>query len=495
MIELNRSKENKWILQKNINKISSFINLLEVLDNQDNEIDHELIKEQLRGDSYSGRSDEGSANTIGVRLSQACFYMFGYKYPRNGEKFFPSPMTNLLLSKETKLSKQQIGLINLYSMQFPTYHSDTNSNFKIYVGRLFIKLLLDIKLDEKLYIDECIFFLMFLEKMDLDSYCDLVDSILSFRELSFQEKEEMFRSIEDCDDVFSNATHEMNYYFIRIFKGFGVFNTVEDRFHNEGNLLKFIHGNHTAVRNDAYKSHARYSGYITLDSNIKNDAIKLNQTFDAFETPCTLADPNIFSERDWISEIYQFKPLEYIETIMVNDDVRKEIIENIKNMVYQSKYGTNDGKSFEDSLEPVFYMFRESCNVEVQGGPGKPDLVCAMNGENEDIYKISIDAKKTRARTFSINPARINRHRHGCGAEYAIVVSPKFARGVMRDIENYPIVTIEAETLANYCLNACLSSSDNLADFKLLDIVIKSNLGSDITKKVNNLIDEEFGIT
>ena len=487
LIELKRSKENKWILQKNINNLSLFIEYLEALDNQENQIDNEQIKIQLQGNSYRGRTNEGSSNTMGVRLSQTCFYMFGYKKNR---KFFPSPMTNLLLGKEGGLSKKQIGLVNLYSMQFPNPFSETEENFRIYIGRLIIKLLLDSNLSEKLYIDECIYFLMFIENINQSIYEDLVQSILEFRELSFERKLNLFKSIENYDEVFSNATHEMNYYFIRIFTGFDVFDTIGDRLHNNGNLFKFHHGTGNTYRNDAYASRKSYSGYITINPNLKEDAIKLNENFDAFEKPNTQLD--FYSKDDWIRELYQFNPLKYIDTLMGNDDDKKEIIENIKNMVYNSKFGSRDGKSFEESLIPIFEMFRENRHVEWRSGSGDTDLLCTMDDENDNLYKINVDAKTSRTSTSSLTSTRLREHMNQLGSEYCIVVSPRFARGVSRDIREFNIVTIEAETLANYCLNECLSSDDKLADYSCLHNIILNNLGKDITAKVITLIDNKF---
>ena len=490
MIELNRSKENKWILQKNISSSHLIKVFVDALDNQDNIIDKGHIKRQLQQNrTYSGRSDEGSTSTMGVRLSQACFYMFGYK---KGKNFYPSPMTNLLLEKDSELTDPQIALINLYSMQFPSPYSDTTDNFTIYIGRLMIKLLLDKRLNERLYIDECIYFLMFLEHIDEDIYEELVTSILEYRNLTYEEKYKLFISVDDFHDVFSNATHEMNYYFIRIFSGFGVFNTIGDKTHNDGKLFKFIHGNNSATRTDAYASRTRYSGYITINPDIKQDAIKLNNTYSAFEYPLTQA--GAISKEDWIRELYQFTPLKYIDTIMQSDDDNKYIIESIQNMVHHSKYGSRDGKSFEYSLKPVFEMFRENRNVEIISGSGDTDLLCTMDDEYDNLYKVNVDAKTSKTSTSAIVATRITNHILKNGSKYCIIVSPRFAKGVAGDIKYSNIVTIEAETLANYCLNECLSSPDKQADYTSLDILISDNLGTNITKKVNNVIDEKFGM-
>ena len=97
MINLNRSKENKWIMQKNISSSDLLEAFVSGMQNQNNIIDSEYLVNYLRNtNTYHGRSETGSTNTMGVRLSQACFYMFGFKKDGN---FYPSPMTELYLNK------------------------------------------------------------------------------------------------------------------------------------------------------------------------------------------------------------------------------------------------------------------------------------------------------------------------------------------------------------------------------------------------------------
>lgn len=486
MIELNRSKQNKWILQKNISSSDLVETYVEALKKQNDIINHDYMKQQLQeNDTYQGRSIEGSTNTMGVRLSQICFYMFGYT---KDHKFFPSPMANLLSDENSELTKSEIFLICLFSLQYPHPYSRTSENFRIYFGRLIIKLLLDERLDEKLYIDECIYFLMFLETIDETIYEELVNSILEYRDLNFSQKVRLFRSVEDYDDVFANATHEMNYYFIRLFSGY-VFDIVEDKNHNGGNLLRFKHGT-GSIRYDICASNKDTSGYIRLNNDIKEDAKKLIENFSPFELP--LSEAEMLSKDEWIREIYQFSPLEYIDTISKTDDDTRYVIQIVKNMVHNSRYGTRDGKSFEESLIPIFENFRENRNVEWISGSGNTDLLCAMDNEDDEIYNVNVDAKTAKTSTSSINPVRITNHMDKCGSEYCIIVSPKFASGVKSDIKNFNIVTIEAETLADYCLKESLSSTDKMADFTSLDKIIKNNLGTDITKRVNFLINDKF---
>ena len=80
VINLNRSKENKWIMQKNISSSELLEAFVSGMQNQNNIINSDYLVNYLRETNmYHGRSEVGSSNTMGVRLSQACFYMFGFK--------------------------------------------------------------------------------------------------------------------------------------------------------------------------------------------------------------------------------------------------------------------------------------------------------------------------------------------------------------------------------------------------------------------------------
>lgn len=489
MLTLNRSKENKWIFQKNISSGLLIQNFIEALEEQGNKIDAERVKKTLKEKrSYKGRSEKGSANTMGVRLSQMCFYMIGYK--KNG-KFLPSPTTQIF-RKEGNKAIDDLFLVNLFSMQYPNPYSKTPDNFNIYMGRFLIKLLLDDRINNKLYIDEFIWFLPFIEHINEEIYETLIQEILNYRNLSYEEKYELFKSIRNYNDVFANCTHEINYYFIPIFSGFGVFDLVKDHKHNDGKIFKFRHGNGETYRTDSIITRREEPGYIKLSNNILEKAKILNDKYSAFDTPETQA--TAISKDDWIRDLYEFNMLDYIKDISFDRQYRDNVIKTVKDMVYQSKYGTNDGKSFENSLQPIFELFRESRNVQIISGAGDTDLLCVMSNSSDTLYKINVDAKKTKNRLEGIHTSRIMNHINKNGSKYCIIVSPKFSKGAKTDINGCKIVTLEAETLANYCLKECLNSSDGLADFETINDIIMENQGKDITECINDLIVERYQI-
>jgi len=493
MIQLNRSKYHKWIFQKNISSANIMQQFIAITNRMDNKAYKEVMMSELRRSGfYHGRSAVGSSNTMGVRTSQMKFYMFGYSLPSSPKSsFFLSPMAASMLKDRTSENIGKMCLVNLFSMQYPHPFSDTSSDFRIYFGRLLVKLLLDSRLGKKLYIDEACYFLPFLETINLVKYNELVESILEFRRLSFRQKDELFKQVKNYDDVFANVFHEFNYYFLRIFNGLQVLDIVGDEYYNGGRLHSFHHGNGETYRNDAYVTRGSYSGYFKIKDNLMNYASSLVEHYSPFEMPKTLAD--YYSEEDFILELYQRKPAAYLSIINPSMQRNQEVSEIIFNMVHMSRFGSRDGQDFEKSLKPLFELFKQAEYVEPIGGSGDTDILCTMRAGDDSLYKINVDAKTSTSSTASLNPARLTNHLRMHNSKYCIVVSPRFALGVANDIAGSKIVAITAETLASYCINEYNVSSDGFIDFSMIDEIIRKHLGFNITNIVQEFVNNYYG--
>lgn len=494
MIDLVRKKEQKWIFQKNISSKSLIESFVKVV-NETKDINKETIKEKLKNSqAYKGRSASGSLSTMGVRFSQMCFYMFGYK--SNNSVFVPSQTTINIINSTSTVNKNM--LVNLFSLQYPHPYSKTPSCINIYAGRLIVKLLTEDKIGRKLYIDEIIWFLPFIKEIDAIKYNELVDSIIEFRALNYYQKVNLFSSVDNYTDLFANCLHEFNYYFIKIFNGFNVFDLIPDPSHNNGNLLKFKHGDTETYRTDRINSDSKVSGYIKLNDSLLESAKALVSKFSAFDKPTTLADPYVFSKEDWISDLYESELIRYLDTIFPNYNKQRDIINSLSTMTYMSKYSSVDGKDFEASLKPVFELFREVLNVEIISGSGDTDLLCSIEdtklpSDIENIYKINVDGKSRRS-SNNLNPMRLLRHLKIHSSKYCIVVAPRFSRGTVLDIDSLSVVLITAESLARYCGKECLSSNDSLADYSTINEIIMNNLGKDISPLIDKKIIEKYGI-
>lgn len=491
MINLERKKDQKWIFQKNVSSkhlIEAYVKVL----NSTKDVDKEVIKKELiKENAYTGRRNGGSLSTMGVRFSQMCFYMFGYKSSKN--VFIPTQTTINLINKANAINKNM--LVNLFSIQFPHPYSKTSNNFKIFAGRVIIKLLTEERIDKKLYIDEMIWFLPFIKTINQDSYNDLVDSILTYRKLTYNQKKELFSSISNYVSLFANCLHEINYYLIRIFTGFNVFKVIVDRNHNSGKLFSFKHGKTKTYRTDACLAGGKTSGFIILEPELLDSAEALLNKYSFLDTPTSLGDKFVFSKEEWIMDLYEVELIKYLNVIFPDYGRQREIINSLSTMTYMSKYSSIDGKDFENSLKPVFELFRETLNVEIISGSGDTDLLCAVEDPMKDnlIYKINIDAK-SRKSSNNINPARLKRHVDLHSSQYCIVVAPRFSKGTVLDIEDYPVVTITADSLARYCSKECLSSSDSFADYTAINSIIKENLGKDISFEIDKLTIKKYGI-
>lgn len=495
MIDLIRSKEHKWIFQKNISSAKLMLDFLHA-NNRLNNIasKNKLLNELKTNGSYKGRSSSGSSNTMGVRLSEFKFYMFGYSLPEFKNKIIPSPMTTSIMKNENSENISKMSLINLFSIQYPHPFSNTPSCFKINAGRLIVKLLIEPRISNKLYIDEFCYFLPFLEQINESLYEELISSILEFRQLNFFEKNLLFKSVDDFDNVFSNVFHEFNYYFFRMFRDFGVFNIVSEKSYNDGYLHSFNHGNCGTKRNDAYGSGKKNSGYVTLNSSLIDIAKKLCDTYSPFEAPITPSDDDILSQEDYILGVYQTRPLKYLSIISSDFEKNNDVSEIIDAMVRASKYGSRDGKDLENALKPVFELFQQVENVSIISGSGDTDLLCALRDDDDSFYNINVDGKTSGTSTSSLNPMRLSNHLRIHNSKYCIVVSSRFAHGVSGDIVGFPIVAITAQALANYCYSGYNASITGFIDFSFFENLATQYMGHNITKIINDFVNDYYGL-
>ena len=503
MIELQRSMDHRWIIDKNVNSKDILQDFAEIAKDCSRGFSFtDIVRKASARGSYQGRKsgEDGARITVGVRILQACYYMFGYTFnvdnDANKKVFMPSPMTLDLLSTDDEIEKAKNVLVNLFCLQFPHPFSWTPNSFELYYGRLIVKLLLDERINKKLYIDECIWFLPFIEKVTPASYKQLVDSILEYRTLSYEEKKKLFRSVDNYQNLFANVCHEVNYYFLRLFSNFGVFNLKEDRAHNGGQLFSFLHCRPSTYRNDAYQSRKNHSGYVTLSSAVEESAKKLIDRFSVFDKPTKMDNDEILSKRDWLTRLYEIEPLEYLNTIETKTSNRSEVIKVVNEMIRASKYGSRDGKEFENALKPFMELFRETSNVEIISGSGNTDLLCSMeDAHSKRHYKMNVDAKTRKSALEEINSRRITKHLIKHAAKFCVIIAPKFARGVNDDIGGYQIVTIKSDDLGAYCTKECMNSRDGYADFEAIQDIITQNMGKDISEQVRKLTEERYGLT
>lgn len=215
---------------------------------------------------------------------------------------------------------------------------------------------------------------------------------------------------------------------------------------------------------------------------------KLQNEFSFIAKPLSLED----TERlkiDVVKEIYSFYPRVLLEEIgQVEDELKFELLQLPKLI---EKYSNNtEGEEaylFEDVLTKGFNQFY---NVEAHrvGGAGNTDVECLYLTKKK---KFAVDAKSTKNKLSGINAGRLTNHREKIGGEYTIVVTPRYVPAVLQDIKSSPIVIIRASTLSEYLYN-CIDNDIREIDYEDFDVIIITNLGKDISKKISDLTIERF---
>jgi hypothetical protein len=79
------------------------------------------------------------------------------------------------------------------------------------------------------------------------------------------------------------------------------------------------------------------------------------------------------------------------------------------------------------------------------------------------------------------------------GAEYTIVITPRYVPAVLKDIKNTKNVIITANTCSEYLYNSIVKDERNI-DYKEINDIIINNLGTDISDKISDLTINKFAI-
>lgn len=485
MINLTRSFDKRWIIQKHISSLTNMDSFVETLTSYRLSFDNnDLMNEEKLKGVYKGRSENGESSSMGTRLSQASFYMKGYTKDvgKRQKAFFPSPTT--LGIQRNPNSKSLYHFVEFFTMQYPHPYSKTNHEIQLHIGRLISKLLLDERLSCRLYIDEIIWFLPFISKMNQTIYDRLVNSIDEYRKLDFDDKLNLFESVPNSDHVFSNVVHEINYYFIRYFEGV-VLRVVEDKSNNNGRLFKFRHGNTSTYRSNAFQSNAKSSGYIELIDQHKDYTKILLESFPFDQVPVSLATKGVNSEDELKFDIFYGQQMEILKNIDQNYFLNDQFLSDLERMKRMSTESSLDGKDFENTLKDVMQYFDRITNSAVLSGAGKTDILCTVDNDGS-TYKFNVEAK-SRSSSNQANIKRIERHALITSADFTIIVAPRFSRANKLDIHGTNIVLLTAESLYTYMLTFYQRENDNVIKFSPIEKIILKHRGKDISDYVDLL--------
>ena len=471
----------KWILYRHTKSLDIILAVADYLKNYNRASisEEEKTKNLLRLKDlglYKGRNNEMPLDSINHRINTLAYYMFGYKSKIAGEeKFLFSPLGNLFLShQDNKLSRSKIFLTMLWAVQFEHPHGGTDSSFKIYPFRLVFKLLTDDRLQRRIYAYEMAYLIVFEKEINDEKYENLIRRMIKMRSDSDEEIAAKFKKNEHA---YVNSAYEWDYYVSEFFVTAGVLEKTEGTV-----ICKLQHG-----KTNTFRKVTR--NFVTINPNVYRYCVKLLTEYPYDNKPLKLNDVERMTS-DIVKEIYSFYPQILLKEIGEhNKDLEKVL--NLPKLIEQYS-NNNEGTEaylFEDILTDGFNMFY---NVEAKkiGGAGNADIECLYL---ERKKKFSVDAKSTKNKLSGLNAGRLESHRDKIGADYTIVITPRYVPAVKSDIKSSRIVIILASTFSEYLYNN-ISNNVRDIDYGEIDNIIISNFGIDISPAISNLTFSKFGI-
>ena len=448
------------------------------------------ILEKMETDGIYRPRNGGSTFTGTFKSIQIAWYMFGHynKSRKKDEekKLVFSPLGNLLLDNLKERDKvSRIFLTMLYGNGFRQPFSQMDERFNIYGFRLIFKLLRDTRLDGVLYDDEVFYYVMFVKTINADDYEQLVSDILAFRKKTSNEKYLQFKQNER---IIGLACHEWRYAAGMLYSA-GILKIHEGR--EVGNLtygsIDKKTGRPTAVR--------KYNeNYISLCPELYSLVDSLLESYPYYDKPYPEDEISKKLNSSIIVEMYSFYPPELLEELGMNTEDDKAIatmLQIASDVNYYSREETSSGTKFEYSLTEAFNMFVD-VDAERIGGAGNADIECVYYQLNNKHKKFDIEAKSTTRKLAQINSRRLKAHRIKIGSKYTMIVTPNYSIGVLKDIEGENSVIVKSATLANYLYQYILKNGRNIS-YSMLDEIVESNIGRDITESVNAYVYSNFG--
>lgn len=417
-------------------------------------------------------------DAVNHRINTLEYWMFGYEYQN---KFIFSPLGNLFIkyiNDELKLAKIFVAM--LFSLQFEHPANGTDKVFQLYPFRLIFKLLLDKRLDNRLYNPEFVYILPFVESVDNESYEILVDRILSFRKFG---KEKLIEVFQKDEHLYVNTVYEWQYYTQRLLESIGIIDI------NAGEYIIRLY--HPTKTNSTSKPTGRTlkNGFVQINKQCKSFIERMLQEYSAFDKPIKLDDPERLTI-DSIKEIYNFYPKILLNEIGERDDFYSDLLNLVKLIESYSNNENNETAGlFEDVLEKGFNMF---FNIEAKrlGGASRTDIECFYLTKKK---KFAVESKSTSNKLTLVNAGRLRKHREDIGGEYTIVITPRYVPAVKEDIKDTPNVILLASTFSEYLYNHIYHNIREI-DFSDFDEVILDNLGKDISGKISEITLQKFSV-
>jgi len=420
-------------------------------------------------------------------------YILIENVPRFLEMYFPYQNDVILLKDILEKKYKKNYIINITVLNAKDYGIAQSrpraiikmykKHLKLYPFRLIFKLLLDDRLEKKLYHFEMEAIIVFIQKIDILSYENLVSKILETRQLADVEK---FDILKRNEVSFVKIVYEWEYYVSKILKKSGVIIVDEGM-----RVVKLFH--EQTRKNSLSSPTARNAsnGCFKLNPELISYISNLLAEFRFDEIPISLNDPRSLTD-DSVKEIYSFYPkLLLIEIDEIIDEQQMKILELPKQIeLFSTNKNNETSHLFEKVLVDGFNQFYNVIAIH-HSGAGKTDIEC-LHQKVHTEEKFTVEAKSTSNKLMQISSGRLKHHRNLVGAAYTIVVTPNFAPSVKYDIDGQDIVILKASTLSEF-LYQHLANGIREIDYNDVYEVVKGYMGKDISARISEITLTKFG--
>jgi len=444
---------------------------------------------------FSQRNPKLTLDSATHKINHLIAYMFGYATRVSGKKFFIfNSLGNLLLKKLQEKSNSneiaKIFLAMLWAKQFPDDFG-TPRSINVYPYRIIFKLLIDDRLDCKLYAFEFSYWIPFLKSIDDKKYEKVVKSLLIMRQLSDSKIKKMFKNGKIKNEhVLVNSVYEWDYYISNYLVDMGIISRVE----NPKFICKVAHPQFKNSKSQPTKRKVTRN-YVTLNPKLRELCLEFLDKYPFTAIPLRYDDNTKLTD-DVIESINKFYPIELLNSINMKQDDRSLAVSNLPELLRKNARAPDMdilskvavGNKLEDTLVDVFNSFSD-VRATGLGGAGRADIECVYNG-NE---KFASDAKATGTKLTQIKTRRLHHHRKLLGAKYTIIVTPDYTPSVLEDIRSTSNYIIKADVLAEY-LRQHFDNDIRDISWKEIDIILgKKRNGRDISKDIHELTISKFG--
>lgn len=493
------NKKEKWTVMKYVEDFDLLLDYLQLIIKFHYQIDDATIDKinadmQRRGKYRPLR--KASRDTTEFKIRQICYDMFAYRADR--QSIVVTPLCRLLLDNRNNPEYRGKIVATMWAnLPFNHPYNKMSGSFNIYPFRLIFRLLLEPRLEGRLYQDEVFYLVAWMKEVDEAAYTRLVDDILALREMTGAQKLSMFKHRLPVEDSLANMLHETDYLFgqlssacvVSVTKGEKIGTLCHGGF-GRNPIPEFL----TEEEKKNYSPTGRRSytdTFIELQPYMKDYIGRLLDDFKFTDKPHTLLAE--LGNTDYILTLYNFYPQILIEEINVESTTRKrmdhisQMVDNIYRLSGNPEKG--DCYRFEDILSDAFNEFSD-VRAEKIAKSGTIDIECIYLPINE---KFDVEARSTKLKLTSVNAGRLLSHRQKACSNYTLIVTPRFVPSVLYDIAGSDNVILTVPSLCNFLFQEAINKSE-ISYAPLRDIITKAK-GKDISRNVDEYVAAKYGIS